>query len=271
MTMRRGEVPKGTKTALVTGASSGIGLATAHRLAALGYDIIAVSEDAGRLSAAAAELRDGHEGVRVTEHAADLARMDAAEELYAWVRGEGLTVDVLVNNAGMFSYLDILKTPADRIRRMLLLHDMTTTLCCRLFAEDMAARGGGYILNMSSYSLWMPFPGLALYSASKAYVRSFSMAFAKEVRDKGIKVTALCPAGVTTDLYGLSEPLKRLGLKIGILISPDSCAKRGLKALWRGRRSSVPGWWNRLGIPFCLYMPMLLTKAIRRYTMRFQK
>ncbi len=79
----------------------------------------------------------------------------------------GIAVDVLVNNAGIFSFLDVLSTPVERIRRIVLLHDMTTTTMCRLYGEEMARRGGGRILNMSSYSIWMPFPGLSLYSASK--------------------------------------------------------------------------------------------------------
>ncbi len=95
----------------------------------------------------------------------------------------------------------------------------------------------------------MPFPGLALYSASKAYMRSFSVAFAKEVRERGIRVTALCPAGVATDLYGLTPYWQRIGRKLGVLITPDSCARRGLKALWKGRRCIVPDWWNRAWIP----------------------
>ena len=88
-------------------------------------------------------------------------------------------------------------------------------------------RRAGHILNMSSYSLWMPFPGLALYSASKAYMRSFSVAFAKEVRERGIRVTALCPAGVATDLYGLTPYWQRIGRKLGVLITPRQlCAPR---------------------------------------------
>ncbi len=269
--MRRGEVIRGSKSALVTGASSGIGRAIADELAVLGYNLILVSENSERLSRAGAELRSKHSDLHIREHAIDLARLEAADELYEWIKAEGYVVDVLVNDAGMFSFLDFLKTPKEKVQRILLLHDMTTTMLCRHIGEDMLSRGGGHILNMSSYSLWMPFPGLALYSASKAYLRSFSMAFAKEVRDKGIKVTALCPAGVTTDLYGLSESLKKVGLSTGILISPKSCARRGLKALWRGRKSSVPGWWNRLGIPFLLYMPMWLVRVARKFTMRFQK
>ena len=108
--------------------------------------------------------------------AIDLARVGAAQELYDRMAAEGIGVDVVINNAGIFSFCDILATPAERIERIILLHDLTVTQLCRLFAADMVRRGvRGHILNMSSYSLWMPFPGLALYSASKAYMRSFSV------------------------------------------------------------------------------------------------
>ena len=137
---------------------------------------------------------------------------------------------------------------------------------------DMVRRGcRGHILNMSSYSLWMPFPGLSLYSASKAYLRAFSVAFAKEVREHGIRVTAVCPAGVATDLYGLTPRWQRIGLRLGVLISADSCARRGLRALWRGRRTIVPDWWNRIWIPLCKLLPMWVIRPLRRYTMQFQK
>lgn len=204
--------------------------------------------------------------------AIDLARVGAAQELYDRMAAEGIGVDVVINNAGIFSFCDILATPAERIERIILLHDLTVTQLCRLFAADMVRRGvRGHILNMSSYSLWMPFPGLALYSASKAYMRSFSVAFAKEVRERGIRVTAVCPAGVATDLYGLTPYWQRIGRKLGVLITPDSCARRGLKALWRGRRCIVPDWWNRAWIPFCKVLPMWVLRPVRRFTMKFQK
>ena len=138
----------------------------------------------------------------------------------------------MINNAGIFSFCDILTTPAERIERIILLHDLTVSQLCRLYAADMVRRGvRGHILNMSSYSLWMPFPGLALYSASKAYMRSFSVAFAKEVRDRGIRVTAVCPAGVATDLYGLTPRWQRIGKRLGVLITPDNCVDSPLQSV----------------------------------------
>lgn len=269
--MRRGEVSPGSAWALVTGAGSGIGRCYALRLAALGYNLLLVGNRPEPLAAVRDEISaTGRAEVRTLS--LDLARIDAAEALYAHTQQAGIDVDVLVNNAGIFSFLDILATPVERIERILMLHTVTATKLCRLYAQEMIRRGvRGHVLNMSSYSLWMPFPGLALYSASKAYLRAFSVAFAKEVRERGIRVTAICPAGVATDLYGLTPRWQRIGLRLGVLISADSCARRGLNALWRGRRTSVPDWWNRLFIPLCKLLPICVLRPVRRFTMKFQK
>lgn len=320
--MRRGEVAKGSAWALVTGAGSGIGRCFALRLAQLGYRLVLVGNDLRKLESVQAELR-ALDDAEVRVISCDLARAEAARELYERVRAAGIDVDVLINNAGIFSFRDILRTPAERIERVIMLHCLTATQLCRLFARDMAARNGFaanpeaepgavtdmatpatqtgersgiqsvpatptgdcpgtqpaprhakrrfHILNMASYSLWMPFPGLTLYSASKAYLKCFSVAFAKEVREAGIRVTAVCPAGVATDLYGLTPRWQRIGLRLGVLISADHCARRGLWALWHGRRCSVPDWWNRLWIPLCKLLPMCVIRPIRNFTMKFQK
>ena len=285
---RRGAVAPGSAWALVTGAGSGIGRCYALRLAALGYNLVLAGNRREPLETVCSEILAAGAGpdggvrkaaspaagfrpeVRIVE--IDLARIEAAAELWEAVRREGAAIDVLVNNAGIFSFRDILQTPAERIERIILLHDLTNTQLCRMAAADMVRRGcRGHILNMSSYSLWMPFPGLALYSASKAYLRSFSVAFAKEVREHGIRVTAVCPAGVATDLYGLTPRWQRIGTRLGVLITADSCARRGLRALWRGRRCIVPDWWNRVWIPLCKMLPMWVLRPVRRFTMKFQK
>lgn len=269
--MRRGEVLAGTKTALVTGASKGIGRCYALQLAALGYNVLMVASGEAELLATAEEVRTANPKVWVRTLVKDLATPTAAEELFAWTEQEGIKVDVLINNAGIFSFCDILNTPIERIQRVIYLHDITSTLSCRLYAADMIKRGGGRILNMSSFSIWMPYPGLSLYSASKAYLKSFSVAFAKEVKDKGVTVTAICPAGIATDLYGLSPALQRFGLKTGILMSPESCARRSLNGMFRGQRCKVPDWWFRLFIPICQMVKGPVRRMLRRYTMQFQK
>ena len=269
--MRRGEVLAGTKTALVTGASKGIGRCYALQLAAMGYNVLMVASGERELLATAEEVRRVNPNVWVRSLVKDLATQSAAEELFAWTEKEGIKVDVLINNAGIFSFCDILNTPIERIQRMIMLHDITATLNCRLYAADMIKRGGGRILNMSSFSIWMPYPGLSLYSASKAYLKSFSVAFAKEVKDKGVTVTAICPAGIATDLYGLSPKLQRFGVRTGILMTPDSCARRSLNGMFRGQRVKVPDWWFRLFIPICQLVRGPIMKWLRNYTMQFQK
>ncbi|MCQ2159240.1 MAG: SDR family NAD(P)-dependent oxidoreductase [Bacteroidales bacterium] len=255
-------------TALVTGAAKGIGKEYALQLAAKGYDLVLVDKDPSVLEAAA-EI--GASGVAARAIVSDLARIDAAQEIYDDVVSHGESIDILVNNAGEFSFRDIVNVTVETVNRTITLHDITLTHMNRLFAKDMAERGGGHILNMSSYSIWMPLPGVALYSASKAYVKSFSTAFSKEVRDKGIYVTAICPAGVATDLYGLSPKFQALGLKTGALITPKACARRALRALFRHRRCSVPDWWNRLWIPLLTHLPNWLENLIHRKTLKFQK
>ena len=205
--MKLGEVAPASKTALVTGASKGIGRCYALQLAAAGYNVVMVAMNEAELVAAAEEVRAANPAVTVRTLAKDLARPEPG----------GIKVDVLINNAGIFSFCDILDTPVERIERIIFLHDLTATKTCRLYAADMIARGGGRILNMSSYSIWMPYPGLSLYSASKAYLKSFSVAFSKEVEDRGVTVTAICPAGIATDLYGLSPRWQRIGVKISVL------------------------------------------------------
>lgn len=268
---RRGVVGAGSKTALVTGASKGIGRCFALRLARMGYNVVMVSLTASDLEATAKEVQAANDRVWVRHYTKDMASMTAAEELFAWTEQQAIKVDVLINNAGMFSFCDVLNTPVERIERLILLHNVTVTKMCRLYAQDMAARGGGYILNMSSYSIWMPYPGLSLYSASKAYIKSFSVAFSKEVRDKKVYVTAICPAGIATDLYGLSPRLQRLGLKLGALMSPDSCARRSLNGLFRKQRCKVPDWWFRLFIPLCQMLGGAPMRWLRNFTMQFQK
>lgn len=255
-------------TALVTGAARGIGREYARQLGAMGYSLILVDKDRTVLDVAVGIEASGTPARAIVY---DLACKDAADAIHEDVVSHGEKLDVLVNNAGEFSFCDITRATEETVERLITLHDITLTKMNRLFAQDMTSRGGGHILNMSSYSIWMPYPGVALYSASKAYVKSFSVAFSKEVRENGVFVTAVCPAGVATDLYGLSPHFQALGLKLGFLITPEACARRALRALFRHRRCIVPDWWNRIWIPILTHLPNWAENIIRRKTLRFQK
>lgn len=256
--------------ALVTGAAGGIGFAFARRLAALGYGLALADIDFGKLSVAADDLRSRY-GVDVRTLAIDLSRIDAAGRLHDWCAGESVTPLIVVNNAGVFSYNDIIATDPARIEAMAGLHVTTVLLICRHFADDMARRGKGYILNMSSYSLWMPWPGLAVYSATKACIRNFSLALGVELRESGVSVTAVMPAGVTTGLYGLSPRLQTAGRRLGILLTPERTAEKALRAMFRDRRQYVPGFAMRLLLPVVRALPRWAIRLARRKTLRFQK
>lgn len=266
----KGVIERGSAWALVTGASSGIGLQIARQLAARGYNLAIVSNDDSGLADAERAIA-GEYGVEVRRKVLDLIPQDAAHRLFEWTESENIEVEILVNDAGAFSFLDVLQTGFDRIDRLLGLHVTTPTATCRLYGERMAQRGHGYILNLSSYSIWMPLPGLALYSASKDYLKSFSRAFAKEVRERGVTVTAVCPAGVATDLYGLPRDWQRLGCRIGVLITAEKCARLSLRAMFRRRKVYVPAGWFRIFVPLLTALPRPITDFARRYTMRFQK
>ena len=260
---------RGSTWALVTGAALGIGRQYSERLAALGYNILMV-DILEEVRTEAVVIAERHK-VRCDAKVMDLATATAARELHTWTVEQGYEFDVVINNAGMFSFCDILNTPVERLERIILLHDLTLTTMCRLYGQDMLKRGKGRLLNMSSYSIWMPFPGLASYSASKAYVKSFTQAFAKELRGTGVSVTAICPAGIATDLYGLPKNLQRLGVKIGGLMTPQSCARRGLNAMFKGRSIVVPDWWFRILIPICRYLPGFIVRPLRSWTLKWQK
>ena len=266
----RGVIEKGSAWALVTGASRGIGFEYARQMAERGYNLVVVADDGEELTEAARKVAEEF-GVEVRTKVLDLIPQQAAHELFAWTESEGLQIEVLINNAGAFSYLDVLKSDFARIDELIGLHITTPTITCRLYGEQMAARGHGYILNMSSYSIWMPLPGLTIYSASKDYLKSFSRAFAKEVRERGVTVTAVCPAGVTTDLYGLPRDWQRFGRRIGVLISAKKCARQALRAMYRHKKVFVPAAWFRIFVPILTTLPKCITDFARKHTMRFQK
>ena len=255
--------------AVVTGAGSGIGRAVACALAREGCNICAADRNLPKLN----ESRDlimRQSSVEVMLYETDLARMDAAEELYEACCNADMDVCVLVNDAGIFMYNDIIDSEMQRIDNILMLHIRTVTALCRLFGSRMAANGNGWILNMASYSVWMPLPGISLYSASKSYIKTFSCAFAREMRPYGVTVTAISPAGVATDFYGLSHRMQRFGTRIGILMSPDRIARTSIKALFRARRHVIPGWYHRLFIPIIGILPYRLIRFIHRKTSRFR-
>ena len=229
--------------ALITGGSSGMGLAYARELAARGYDLVLVGNRAEELDVAAAALRAASPAA-VRTRFQDLAVPDAADTLFAWCRTEGILPDVLVNNAGMFFFKELQPSDLDRVQAMLDLHVVTVTRMCLLFGGAMKERGSGYILNVSSMAARLPVPGITVYAATKSYLRSFGRSLSYEMRPYGVGVTTVCPAAIATPLYRLDPKLMRLGVRIGLIRTPEWLVRRALRAMFRGRRLVSPGFMN---------------------------
>ena len=225
-------------TALITGGSSGMGLEYARQLAAKGYDLVLVSNRQEELDAAAAELG---KTVKVTTRFQDLAKADAADELFAWCKD---LPDIVINNAGMFFFKELQNEDLPRVQAMMNLHMVTVTRLCILFGNAMKKRGSGRILNMASMAARIPAPGITVYSATKAYLRSFGRSLSYELKPYGVTVTTVCPAAIATPLYRLSEKWLDFGVKIRLIHTPRWLVKRALRGMFHGRRVVSPSAMN---------------------------
>ena len=240
--------------ALITGASSGIGRHYATELARRGYDIIAVSNQSEALATTAEELRSGF-GVDVRTMCVDLACVDSARTMFDECEAQGLEVEVLVCNAGMLLFGTLMRTDAERLQKIIDLHCTTTTLLVRYFGEKMKERGRGKILIMSSSTAWLPYPTISHYSATKSYLKSFASATWYELHRHGVSVTAVFPGAVDTPFYKLSDKLRRRFVSLGIMMRPETIARRGVKAMMRGRRRLTPGLFTKLVVVICALLP----------------
>jgi short-subunit dehydrogenase len=230
--------------ALVTGASGGIGEELARILARHGYDLVLVARSADKLAALAERLELDH-GIQVRAIAKDLARPDAAAEIHEWLAAEGLTVDVLVNNAGMGLLGKFAEIGIEGDVEMLRLNVEAPTLLTRLLLPSMLERGSGRILNLASTAGFQPGPLMAVYYATKAYLLSFSEALANEVAGTGVTVTALCP-GPTETGFSSHAGSEESRLFKGATMDARTVAEAGYAALMAGKPVVIPGVRNRL-------------------------
>ncbi|MBQ2979102.1 MAG: SDR family NAD(P)-dependent oxidoreductase [Bacteroidaceae bacterium] len=251
-----------TLKALVTGASSGMGLEYARQLAEKGCSLVIVSNEE-QIHTVAEDLRQKY-NVTVASVCKDLAHAEAAKELYDWCHAEGHEIDILVNNAGMFMFRDVNATDPARIEAMLNLHIITLTQMCRYFSVDMCQRKRGWIVNMSSLSAYIPNFGIALYSSTKAYIRVFTRSIYWELYDHNVYATAICPGGVATRLLGLPDNLLKLGVNLGVLLTPEKLVKKALRAVFGHRKQIMPGIINHIGLAVVTLLPPPLRMWIRR-------
>lgn len=272
---------------LVTGASSGIGLQYATQLARDYHtDLLLVSNQEEELRKVAEDFAAQYK-VSAIPHYADLSKEDAAEELYAYCHANGMVVDILINDAGVFFFNPYCETSMKRISLMLNLHMTTVAKMCRLFGEDMIARQltaeeqaqticgkprkRGYILNMSSMSAWMAMPGIQTYNATKAFIYNFSKSLWYELKPKGVNITVMTPGAVDTALFGLAPNLRKLAVNLTVSIPPEKLVKRALRSMFRGKKADMPGVINHLCTPLLKHTPDWLVFLAIKYVGRFQK
>ncbi|HEX4205892.1 MAG TPA: SDR family oxidoreductase [Ktedonobacteraceae bacterium] len=240
------------KTALITGASTGIGAAFATRLAAAGTHLILVARSEEKLRALASQLADQH-AIRAEVIVADLSRVGAARTVFEETQKRGLAVDILINNAGFGTYGQFDTIDAQREQQEILLNVAALVDLTHRFLPVMVARRQGAIINVASLAAFQPTPYMAVYGATKAFVLSFSEALWGEYRTKGIRVLALCPGETATEFFqvvgnGYDTPL-------GNAETPEKVVQVALRALEQGRPSVISGRQNALSANLSRFFP----------------
>jgi len=249
--------------ALVTGASSGIGYEYARVMARRGYNLIVVSNVEDELHDKAVILRKDFP-IEVVPFVCDLGRQEAAKGLYAFCRESGYTVEVLINNAGVYHDRDFVDDSEEFNSLILNLHVYTPAMLEYYFGKAMVERHRGYILNMSSITAGIAVQRLATYGATKAFLKNFSRSTHLEMYHKGVHVTAVCPGAVATTLYNLKPSAVKMGLVVGYIITPERLAEKGVRALFRGRARITPGLWNFVLLFLIALLPTCLLRFVRR-------
>ena len=250
--------PWAGRTALITGASSGIGRALAPLLAARGCHLILTARRLDRLETLKAALGGA---VRVELHPEDLADPDGAARLCGVITAAGRDVDMLVNNAGIGSAGAFALSPWERDRLLLQVNIMAPVELTKRLLPSMLARGRGHVLFVGSVVGSMPVPLFANYAASKAYIRSLSEALAYETRHSGVRVTHVAPGSTATEFFevaGYPRPVAQGG----VVGSPHDVAAAAVAAMERGTRSVIPGRGNSIAAWAGRVLPTALVMRI---------
>jgi short-subunit dehydrogenase len=259
-------VPAADRTALVTGASSGIGAELARNLARRGHGVTLVARREDKLRELADELAASC-GVRTEVIAADLTDLASRNRIVEQLEERGLLVDVLVNNAGFSTMGPVHASDPEREVAMVRTDVEAVVHLCSAFVPGMVARGSGAVLNVASTAAFQPLPGQAGYGGSKAFVLSYSRALGAEVHAKGVAVTTLCPGPVETgfaEAAGISDEVAGEALPKLMWVSAVDVAAAGIDGLAKGRPVVIPGLANRVVAQVSHHLPRGLILAVLR-------
>jgi short-subunit dehydrogenase len=227
--------------------------------AAHGHDLVLVARRESRLQELAGELKDRH-GADCAVIALDLAADDGCRKLYEDIAECGIDIDILVNNAGLLRGGAFRRSAQSDIDAMIELNIAVPTRLCRLFLDAMIKRGHGRILNLASLGAFQPVPSLAVYSATKAYLLSFTEALGVELSGKGVTTTAVCPGFTDTDMVRDDEG--RTTVPPALMMSPGRVARSAYAACMRGEAVEVPGVANKIVAAGSQLMPRWLVREL---------
>ena len=247
------------KTILITGASSGIGLEFANQLNEFGAKLIITARNKDKLN----ELAENYQGATVIP--GDLSDKTFPSQLYNEIQSKGLDVDILINNAGFGSIGKLLKSDLETYESMVQVNITALTQLSHLFITDMAAKGKGGIINVASVAAFQPVPYMNVYSATKAYVKSFSLALHEEYKDKGIVVTAVCPGYTKTNFQNAANMSSDA---VGIKMLPEDVVRQSLIAHRNGKNLVINGVINKIMAHSNRFLPSFLTLAVTRNLMK---
>ncbi|KZE67180.1 short-chain dehydrogenase [Fictibacillus phosphorivorans] len=251
------------KTALITGASSGIGLEFANLLAKDGYHVVLTARNEKRLNEIANGLRAKH-GIEVTIFSKDLSLADAAEELTAEILAKGIEIDILINNAGFAAYGPFDETSWKDEKDMLQVNITALTTLTKQLLPGMIKRNRGKILNVASTAAFQPGPLMAVYYATKAYVLSFSEAIDYELRHTNVSVTALCPGATATNFEKRASLESSRLFQSGTMNAQD-VALSGYNALMKEKAVEVPGFKNKALANIVRFLPRKTVLKVVHY------
>lgn len=249
------------KTALVTGAASGLGFEFSLLLAKDSYNLILVDIDTKKLEYAKKRIQEAYD-VNVKILAKDLSKPNISQEIFEHVKE--IPIDVLINNAGFGLFGEFSNTDWFRESEMLNLHINTTTQLTKLILRGMVDRDYGKILNISSLAAFLPGPLMAIYYASKAYILSFSEAIANELKGTGVTVTVLCPGQTRTSFQKIVSNASSKNKETFNMACPLEVAKYGYSAMLKGKTVAIPGTFNKFVAILSRFVPRNMTTSIVR-------
>ena len=249
------------KFALVTGGSAGIGKAIAEELARKKINLALVALPGTGLEETANGIAAAH-GVTVLSFAIDLTQRDASMQIWNWCKAQGVSIRILVNNAGIGNIANLEDSHAETLNNILLLNNHALTMITYTFLRSMKTSSPSYIMNVGSLASFLPIPRKAVYAATKSFVYAFSCSLSNELRGTGVSVSCLCPGGTSTS-SSVRNNTQSLSYKGSLFIqSADEVAREAVSGMFRRRRRIIPGWPNKFLFLLWTILPYRVASSI---------